>query len=155
MLTRQTQVRISPEFPQRDRSEPILHGQGSNPQSEGSAKLEVEPQVMEENVGVRRQGHKIGSHQTAFPMPKMEIPLFDDQNPRWWARRCARVFSLHNVAETQKVTLVAAYLNDEGDTGYHGWSGVKEECTRGNLWKDYVSDLVRRECWMWLKSSTS
>ena len=119
MVTHQTQVQILPEFPSRDRSKPILHGQGGNAQSEGSAELEVEPQAMEENVGVRRQG-RTRSHQASFPLPKMEIPLFNSHNLRWWARHCARLFSLHNVAEAQKVTLVAAYLIDEGDTWYQG-----------------------------------
>ena len=73
-------------------------------------------------------------------MPKMEIPLFDGHNPRWWARCCARVFSLHNVAEAQKVTFVAAYLNDEGDTWFQGWSGVREDCS----WEEFVEGLCER-----------
>ena len=84
----------------RDRLEPILRGLCSNGQLEGSAYLEVEPQAMEENLDVRRQGQGTGSHQIGPHLPKMEIPLFDGHNPRWWTRRCARVFSLHNVTET-------------------------------------------------------
>ena len=70
---------------------------------------------MEENVGVRRQGNGTGSHQTGLPMPKMEIPLFDGQNPRWWVRRCERFFQLYKVPEEQKVTMAATYLNDTTD----------------------------------------
>ena len=80
----------------------------------------MEHQVVQENVGVRRQGNVTGSNQIGLPMPKMEIPLFDGHNPRWWVRRCERMFSLYNVAEQQNVTLAAAYLNDTGDVWYQG-----------------------------------
>ena len=77
------------------------------------------------------------SNQIRFPMPKMEIPLFNGHNPRWWVKRYERMFSHIVVAEQQKVTLVAAYLNNTGDALFQGWSGVKENCS----WVEFVEDL--------------
>ena len=50
-----------------------------------------------------------------MPMPLLEIPLFDCLNPRWWIRRCERMFEWYEVAERQKVTMAAAYLNNAVD----------------------------------------
>lgn len=61
-------------------------------------------------------------------MPKLDIPMFDGNTPRWWIRRCERAFEWHGVPEQQGVALVAAYLNDTGDDWYQGWAKVKEEC---------------------------
>ena len=61
--------------------------------------LATEQPEMEENVGVRRQGAATRSNPISSLMPKMEIPLFEGNNPQWWMRRCEKVFNLYNVAE--------------------------------------------------------
>jgi len=77
MLSRQTHVRISPEFPPREHLEPILNDQGGNSRSEGSAELETEQPMMKENMGVWRPSVAQGSNQIGPLMLQMEIPLFD------------------------------------------------------------------------------
>ena len=54
-------------------------------------------------------------------MPKLEIPLFDGSNPKWWVRRCKWMFGWHNVPKERRVALVVACLNDAGDAWYQGW----------------------------------
>ena len=93
MFTSQTQVRLSPVFLPRERSEPILLSQGVNSRSDGSVKIEIEPQGVGENEGGMRHGNVTSSNKIGFPMPKMEIPLFNGHNPRWWVRRCEGMFS--------------------------------------------------------------
>ena len=96
--------------------------------------------MVEENNVERRQRAPVVLYQTGFHALKMEIPLFDSQNPRWSVRRCERMFSIYNVAEQQKVTLVAAYLNDVRDAWFQGWRRVKESC----IWPEFVEDLCER-----------
>ena len=88
MLPSQIPVRLSPKFPPRERSKPRLPRNGVADDSKGSSEFEVEPPVVGENNVERRQGALAIPNQSGFPMLKMEIPLFDGQNPRWWVRRC-------------------------------------------------------------------
>ena len=76
-------------------------------------------------------------NQPNFPMLKLEIPLFDNQNPRWWVRRCERMFSVYNVPKQQKVTLATTYLNNVGYAQFQRWSRGKEGCQ----WEEFVEDL--------------
>ena len=50
---------------------------------------------------------------------------------------CERMFSFYHVSEHQRVTLVAAYLND---AWFRGWIGAKEGCQ----WAKFVEDLCER-----------
>ena len=79
-------------------------------------------------------------NQPGFPMPKLEILLFDELNPRWLVRRYERMFSLYNVLDQQRVTLAFAYVNDAGDVWFQGWSRVRGDCQ----WADFVEDLCEK-----------
>ena len=87
-----------------------------------------EPVGTGENVVGRRPGIIGGQGHPRISMPKLDIPMFDGNAPRWWIRRCERAFEWYGVPKQQRVTLVATYLNDAGDYWYQGWSKVKEEC---------------------------
>ena len=66
----------------------------------------------------RWQGNQVAPYPHGFPTPKWEILMFDGTNPRWWVRRCERMFSFYGVLEQRRVTLVDAYLNDAGDAWF-------------------------------------
>lgn len=76
--------------------------------------------MVEENHMEKRLGNQVAPHSPGFPTPKLEIPMFDGTNPRWWVCRCERMFNFYRVLEQQRVTLVVAYLNDPGDTWFSG-----------------------------------
>ena len=57
---------------------------------------------------------------SVVPMPKLEIPMFDDKNPRWWVKRCHKFFQFYNIKESQKVDLASAYLNNVADAWFQG-----------------------------------
>ena len=97
----------------------------------------MNPALGEESVGMRRSSPGNGVFPIGPLMPKVEIPQFDVQNSRWWVRRYDRVFSLYNVADTQKMMIAAAHLNDVGDAWYHGWIRVKGDCA----WEEFVEGL--------------
>ena len=66
-------------------------------------------------------------------MPKLEIPLFDESNPRWWVGRCEHAFGWYNVLKGQRVALAVAYLNNAGDAWYQGWLQVRGDCPWGEF----------------------
>ena len=88
----------------------------------------------------RRQRIKVAPHQPGFPFLKLEIPMFDGVNLRWWVDRCERMFNFYHVPEQQQGTLAAAYLNDVGHAWFQGWIGAKEGCR----WAEFVEDLCER-----------
>lgn len=59
------------------------------------------------------------------PVPRLEIPIFEGDKPRWWIRRCERFFTCYQVVESQKVNLAATYLNDMVDAWFQGWSRLR------------------------------
>ena len=95
MFSSQNQVRISLDFPPRDRVELILPGHGNNHRTVESLELEGDPAVVEETPMDKRLEIQIPSQQVGFPVPKLELPTFEGQKPCWWIRRCEKLFSIH------------------------------------------------------------
>ena len=120
MFSDQHQVRISPNFPPEERIEPILPGIGTSNWNVGPSKVEVDPSTEEENVWKSRQEGTTHPNHIGFPVPKLELPMFNRQKPRWWIKRCEKMFMIHQVAENQRVALALAYLNDSRDIWFQG-----------------------------------
>jgi len=51
-------------------------------------------------------------------MPRLEIPVFEGDNPRWWVRKCERMFDWYDIPEVRRVPLAAAYFDDVVDAWY-------------------------------------
>lgn len=73
---------------------------------------------MVERTVERRQEVQAASDQPYFPLPKLEISMFDCQNPRLCVRRCQKLFTLYNVPDQQVITLTSTYLNDVADVWF-------------------------------------
>ena len=84
MFLSQAQMRMSPDFPPRERLEPILPGVGTRQRMVGSSKVEIDPVAMENNVVDRRHEVQVNSNDHNFPVLKLELPVFDESKPRWW-----------------------------------------------------------------------
>ena len=99
MFTRQNQVRISPNFSPRERTEPILIGHGVSNTNVDPSEIEADSVETQENVVERRQEGQAIPNQLGFLMPKLEIPMFDGINPWWWVRKYEWMFNWYNVPE--------------------------------------------------------
>jgi len=130
MFSKMPQVSLPTDFPPKEQPEPILQGNGTNLRTAGSSELEIEP--MEENVVERtverRQEARAASNQPYFPLPKLEILMFDCRNLRWWVRWCQKVFSLYNIPDQQRITLAYACLNDVVDVWFQAWIRLRDNC---------------------------
>lgn len=69
--------------------------------------------------------------------PRMEILAFDWDRPRWWIRRCERVFYQHRVTEGDKVCMAASYLDDVANAWFQHWSHGRMDLS----WPEFVSQL--------------
>ena len=84
MFSNQAQVRMSPNFPPRERMDPILQGVSNSHRVVGSSEMEIDPTVVGENGIERRSEIQLNSTHSNFPIPKLELPVFDESKPRWW-----------------------------------------------------------------------
>lgn len=128
MFTQQNRVSLAPDFPHRGENEPLLQRGMINPEEGGREELEV--------VGGEEQVH----HPPGFPMPWMEIPVFEGIHPRWWLRKCERLFDWYNVPGIQRVGLAATYFNEVVDAWFQGCLSIRREYT----WEEFSEKLCER-----------
>ena len=95
MFANWTPVRLSPDFPPCERSDPILPGISMSHGGIRSAELGMDSVATGENMVGRRAEAPTNFGHTNFPVPKLELPMFDETRPRWWIRRCKKLFSIH------------------------------------------------------------
>jgi len=110
MFAGQHPIRLSPDFPPRERSDPILLGQGMNQRMLGTSDNGDDPMEDRENVGDCKQKGVGGHNHQGFPLLKLDIPMFDGVSPRWWVKRCERMFQWYGIPDQQRLALAAAYL---------------------------------------------
>ena len=73
-------------------------------------------------------------------MPRIEIPALEGVNPRWWLRKCERIFNWHNIPRGQRVSLATAYFNEAVDAWFQGCISVRE----GYTWEEFSEKLYER-----------
>ena len=127
-------------FPPRERMDPILLGVGNSHRVVGSSKVEINPATVGENGMEKRPKIQVNLTHSNFPIPKLELLMFDELKPRWWIQRCEKLFGIHHAMDEHRVNLAVAYLNDVGDVWFQGWSRVKSEYN----WDDFISGLCER-----------
>ena len=118
MFSSQAQVRMSSDFPPRERMDPILTGVGNSHRVVGSSKLEIDSAAVGENGMERRLEIQVNLTGSNFSITKLELSVFDESKPRWWIRRCEKLFGIHHVTDEQRVNLAVAYLHDVGDVWF-------------------------------------
>jgi len=73
-------------------------------------------------------------------MPQMEILAFERANPRWWLRKCERLFNWPNMPRGQSVSLAIAYFNEIMDIWFQGCLSVREDYT----WEEFSEKFCER-----------
>ena len=96
MFIRQNSIRLSLDFPPRERNEPILQGNRMN-RGIGTSEIEVDPEEELEGILGRDKAEPPNHHHSGYPMPRMEIPTFEGVNLHWWVRKCERLFEWYNI----------------------------------------------------------
>lgn len=83
---------------------------------------------------------QVGQSHPHFPILKLDLPMFEGQNPRWWIRRCEKLLILYQIPEHQEITLASTYLNDVAYSWFQGWNGSQEDSS----WSDFVEEFCVR-----------
>ena len=93
------QLSLSEDYPPKEHGEPILKGDGSSLKQTGFSTIKVE-NMNDREIIVERVNEKKTKNNSAnnsftrnmVPMSKLEIPMFDGKNSRWWVTRCHKFF---------------------------------------------------------------
>lgn len=75
-----------------------------------------------------------------FPYPKLVFPMFMNDNPRSWVRKCERYFEFYGIKEHQKMELIAMHLDDKADTWFQGYLAEKGMVS----WVDFSEEVCKR-----------
>ncbi|XP_071924950.1 uncharacterized protein [Coffea arabica] len=95
-----------------------ISDQGKEPEGSSSSKKEdrsnesrMEPP---KEAGSRRETRVHGR------LPKMDLPIFDGDNPREWIRKANKYFKLHEIEEDLRAEVAELYFRDRADIWFHG-----------------------------------
>ena len=65
----------------------------------GSSEMEGDPATLGDNGMERRPETQVNSIPSNFPLPKLELQVFDETKPRWWLCWCEKLFGIHQMAK--------------------------------------------------------
>ncbi|KAL4363523.1 hypothetical protein GQ457_04G038370 [Hibiscus cannabinus] len=74
--------------------------------------------------------------------PKIELNMFEGQNPRGWVRKCQKYFAIFDIPEGQKLEIASMYLSGKAETWFDGYIMQKHRAT----WHEFTADLCHRFC---------
>ncbi|XP_038995777.1 uncharacterized protein LOC120120131 [Hibiscus syriacus] len=119
-----------PIFNQKMQEEKLM---GSSSESKGG----------DEHVDTRNYcKNPFGNPSSVLPRPKVELPLFEGNNPRGWVRKCQKFFNLFGIHEEQKLEIAAMYLVGKAETWFDEYIMQKYRVT----WHEFEADLCHRFC---------
>lgn len=72
--------------------------------------------------------------------PKVELQFFEGQNSKSWIRKCQKYFDIYQILESQKLEIVAIYLERRADIWFQGFLVNKEQVS----WQEFVHELCHR-----------
>ncbi|GMI63964.1 hypothetical protein HRI_000065700 [Hibiscus trionum] len=74
--------------------------------------------------------------------PKIELSMFEGENPRGWIRRCEKYFAIFNIPENHKMEIAAMHLSGRAETWFDGYMMQKYRIN----WHEFIADLCHRFC---------
>ncbi|KAL4281913.1 hypothetical protein GQ457_03G031000 [Hibiscus cannabinus] len=96
--------------------------------------------LKETQMGERNYSGNHNNQSIFTPRPKVELQVFDGENPRGWIRKCLKYFAIFDVPEDQKLEIAGMYLTGKAETWFDGYIMQKNKVT----WQEFVADLCHR-----------
>ncbi|KAL6538212.1 hypothetical protein OROGR_012200 [Orobanche gracilis] len=72
--------------------------------------------------------------------PKVQLPAFDGSNPLDWISKARNFFTLYQIPNEQRLTMVSFYLQGPA-SGWYNWMSNNNQLT---TWDCFVRDLLKR-----------
>ncbi|KAL4313107.1 hypothetical protein GQ457_01G008060 [Hibiscus cannabinus] len=145
ILNENEKYSINPAEPVILASKP-MPGQLSNMNSpmqykiEGNLDKKAEPSMSKESEQWGKNSYN--GQNTIMPRPKIELQMFDGENPRSWVKKCQKYFTLFAILENQKLEIASMYLTGRAEVRFDGYIMQKNRAT----WHEFVADLCHRFC---------
>ncbi|KAL4379604.1 hypothetical protein GQ457_02G023110 [Hibiscus cannabinus] len=107
---------------------------------EGNLDKKAEPSMSKESEQWGKNSYN--GQNTIMPRPKIELQMFDGENPRSWVKKCQKYFTLFAILENQKLEIASMYLTGRAEVWFDGYIMQKNRAT----WHEFVADLCHRFC---------
>ncbi|XP_020104448.1 uncharacterized protein LOC109721311 [Ananas comosus] len=75
-----------------------------------------------------------------LPLPRLEFPHFNGDNPQNWVRRCEKYFEIYGIKEHQKLEVATMHMEPKVDTWFHGYIAEKGVVS----WEIFAQDVCKR-----------
>nr|CAD1817770.1 unnamed protein product [Ananas comosus var. bracteatus] len=75
-----------------------------------------------------------------LPIPRLDFPYFNGDNPRSWVRRCEKYFEIYGIKEHQRLELATMHMEPKVDTWFHGLVAEKGVVS----WETFALDVCKR-----------
>nr|CAD1820206.1 unnamed protein product [Ananas comosus var. bracteatus] len=79
-------------------------------------------------------------HSPQLPLPRLEFPHFNGDNPKNWVRRCEKYFEIFGIKEQQKLEVAVMHMGPKADTWFHGYVTEREVMS----WEIFAQDVCKR-----------
>lgn len=56
--------------------------------------------------------------------PRIEMPLFNGEDPRSWVRKCNKFFSIHQLNERSRMEMLELYMEGKADIWFQSYKLV-------------------------------
>jgi len=73
-------------------------------------------------------------------LPKLEFPVFDGTNPRYWIKKCSRYFALCKIPDEQRLDVASIHLVGRAETWFASYIAAKKNVD----WSEFVVDVCNR-----------
>ncbi|XP_027170262.1 uncharacterized protein LOC113770100 [Coffea eugenioides] len=89
-------------------------------EQEGSSSSKEVTQSEGSKLGPQREVSGRREFRNVHKLPKMDLPVFDGDNPREWIRKANKYFKIHGVEDDMKSEVAELYFRDRADIWFHG-----------------------------------
>ena len=87
---------------------------------EGSSSSKGEDRPNESRMDLQNETVSKRDIRVSGRLTKIDLPIFDGDNPREWIRKANKYFKLHEIEENMKAEVAELYFRDRADIWFHG-----------------------------------
>ena len=87
---------------------------------EGSSSSKGEARPNESRMESQKEAVSKREARTSGRLPKMDLPIFDGDNPREWIRKANKYFKIQEIEGDMKAEVAELYFRDRADIWFHG-----------------------------------
>jgi len=82
--------------------------------------------LKERNMEVNEENSSSPNRSLFRFLPKLEFPIFDGTNPRYWIKKCSRYFALCKIPDDQRLDVASIHFVGKAETWFASYIAAKK-----------------------------